>query len=466
MVLKASENDTIVALAAPPGVGGIGVLRISGPQAPSILGQVYRGKRSPKDWLSHRLYWGPLAKPNSEEILDTGLVVWMKAPASFTGEEVVEIHAHGGPLILNLILEALVESGLRLAEPGEFTRRAFFRGKLDLLQAEAVGEMIHAQSEAALRNARAQLQGRISEAVASLRQRLLTLLSRVEAAIDFPEEDIEILSPAQSHQEIRKIQANLSEWLDKFDVGRLLREGVKLALMGRPNVGKSSLLNRLSGEEKAIVHVRPGTTRDVIEAKLNLEGIDCQIFDTAGIREGLEDVEREGIARSKKAAAHADLCLWVLDASQALGPEDLAILDCLPEKVLPVGNKVDQGVSLKIFPPEWPLPACVRGKEWAMISAKTGEGLPELKKRIIQEVGLQGLENQATGYLNNARHREALRQALGFLKSAEQAIEQNRPAECLAFDLKEAAGALESLLGKISHEEVLDKIFSDFCIGK
>jgi len=462
----ASDTDTIVALATPPGRGGVGILRLSGPKAPDILAKVYRGKRPVSEFETHRLYFGELQNPTSQRTLDQGLAVWMKAPGSYTGEEVVEFHAHGGPFVLNLLLESLVEAGLRLAEPGEFTRRAFFNAKLDLLQAEAVGELIHAQSEAALRNARAQLQGRLSEAVTLIRERLLTLLSRVEAAIDFPEEDIEILAAAAIHEELAALKETLEVWLEKFRVGRLIQEGIRIALVGRPNVGKSSLLNRLLGEDRAIVHDRPGTTRDVIEAKLEWGGVAVQLFDTAGIRQGEEAVECEGIQRSKKAASEADLTLWLVDASEALTPEDQHILEFLPEALLVLGNKMDRGLKQDAFPKTWPIPDRLQGKPWILVSAKTGEGLEKLEAQVLEFLGLGALEEIAEGYLNNARHRDALRQGCRALARAQSALTEKKPTECLAFDLREAAESLERILGKITQEEVLDKIFADFCIGK
>ncbi len=459
-------NDTIVAIATPPGEGGIGILRLSGPRAPEVVQQVYRGGQEVADFQSHRLYAGRFLHPQSEEVLDHGLTVWMRAPRSYTGEEVIELHAHGGPLILNQLLEVFLAQGLRLAEPGEFTRRAFLNGKLDLLQAEAVGEMIHAKSEAALRNAKAQLSGRISGEIQGMRERVIKLLSRVEAAIDFPEEDIEILSPLEMRTEVEALRGALQSWLDKFQLGRLLREGVRLALIGRPNVGKSSLLNRLLGEDRAIVHERPGTTRDVVEGWMSLKGVGFQVFDTAGIRQTLGEVEREGIRRSRSTADQADLVLWLLDASAPLTEEDRAIAAALPPKVLTVGNKMDRGIFQRRFPEPWQFPAPMLEKDWLLISAKTGEGLEPLKDRILMEVGLGALGERSHAYLNNARHREALSAGLQGLKRAELALLECLPAECLAADLRLAANALGALLGEVTTEEILDRIFSDFCIGK
>lgn len=463
---KYLKDDTIVAIATPPGEGGIGIIRVSGPQALGALQKIWKGRKSVRAFESHRLYFGEFLDLTGRKKIDHGLAVWMKGPQSYTGEDVVEIHGHGGPLIMNLLQETLVQWGLRVAEPGEFTRRAFLNGKMDLLQAEAVGEMIHAQSEGALHNARSQLAGRLSLEIAEIRNRLIELLARLEAAIDFPEEDIEIIQPLQSLQEIKAIQATLKNWEEKFHLGRLLREGVKVALVGRPNVGKSSLLNRFMGEERAIVHPLPGTTRDVLEAWVHWEGIAIQLYDTAGIRQGSEEVERVGIERSRKIQAQADLTLWLLDVSQNLGEEDRQIAHQLSGTTLVVGNKADLRVTSQTFPREWNLPESLAQGEWTLISAKTGEGVEKLKDRVLRRLGLVQWNHQGQAYLNNSRHRESLRQAGAALNRAQNALEDKMPAECVAADLRNGMGALAALLGEVSNEEVLDKIFQEFCLGK
>jgi tRNA modification GTPase len=460
------QDDTIVAIATPPGEGGIGILRLSGPKAPKVLSLLYRGPRKVEDFESHRLYQGKFIDPRTEELIDEGLAVWMRAPHSYTAEEVVELHAHGGPLILNQLLELCLQESLRIAEPGEFTRRAFLNGKLDLLQAEAVGEMIHAKSEAALRNARAQLEGRLSDEVEQLRERLLFLLARVEAAIDFPEEDIELMESPRTLGEVEAVETILKAWLEKFHLGRLVREGVKLALVGRPNVGKSSLLNKLLGEDRAIVHVSPGTTRDVIEGWMTLGGVSFQVFDTAGIREGEGEVEREGILRPKRVAAGADLTLWVLDASSPLTEEDRQIALSLTGSTLLVGNKSDLGIRSQILPNDWAFSGKGVRREWLFTSAHNGDGIEALRQALFESVGLQALQERAESFLNNARHLSAVRGALEALRRAKQALVEGLPAECVASDLQAATHSLEALLGRISSEDVLDKIFSEFCIGK
>lgn len=459
------SNDTIVALATPPGEGGIGVIRLSGPLAPQLAAQVWKAPREFSTQDSHRLYTGHFCDPHSGQDLDSGLVVWMRAPHSFTGEEVVEFQLHGGPWLLNRALEVLLRLGARAAEAGEFSRRAFLNGKLDLLQAEAIADLIHAQSEAALRNAQSQLQGRISEEVEAMRSRLLIALARIEAAIDFPEEDIELAAPPQTDAELQVLESELREWLEKFEVGRLLREGVKIALVGRPNVGKSSLLNRLLREDRAIVHDRPGTTRDVIEASARWGDVAFQLFDTAGIRVGEEEVEREGIRRSRRTAENADLILWVLDASEELQEEDHLLAQSLKGQVLRVANKMDREIENEKLP-RWK--AAPGPEAWPLlpVSAKTGEGLEELRAACLKAAGLQALADRESAYLNNARHRAALIQAIDALAQARAAIASGLAWECLAADLRQAAQAMEVLLGRVSSEDILGEIFSHFCIGK
>ncbi|MCB1215085.1 MAG: tRNA uridine-5-carboxymethylaminomethyl(34) synthesis GTPase MnmE, partial [Deltaproteobacteria bacterium] len=375
------QKDTIAAIATPPGLGAIGVLRLSGAQAPKIVELLWQGKTSLDKFQSHQMYFGTLKDQQGKEEIDQALAVWMKAPHSYTGEEVLELQVHGGPLILNKLLQACLSLGARVAEPGEFTRRAFFNGKLDLLQAEAVGQMIHAKSELALRNAKRQLEGRISQEVLSLRQDLIELLARMEAAVDFPEEDIELIQPRETLEEIKKLQSCLETWLKKFELGRLMHEGVKVALLGRPNVGKSSLLNALVGEDKAIVFDQPGTTRDVVEAHWTYQGLDFVLLDTAGIRQSEEAIEKEGIRRSQRAAQGADFILWVLDGSQEFNHEEEALLKELQVPTLVVANKKDLGICLKKFPQALSLPKTLK-EPWYFLSAKSGEGVEDLKKGL------------------------------------------------------------------------------------
>jgi tRNA modification GTPase len=467
------EDDTIVAIATPPGEGGIGILRLSGPQAPMALAKLWRGRRAITAFETHRLYLGKLVHPGTEEVLERGMAVWMKAPHSYTGQEVIEIHAHGGPLLLNRLQEVLVGLGLRVADPGEFTRRAYLNGKMDLLQAEAVGAMIHAHSEAALRNARGQLSGRLSHEVGELRAQLIDLLARVEAAIDFPEEDIEIMQPRQTLVAIASLQATLSRWLEKFHMGRLLREGVRVALVGRPNVGKSSLLNRLLDEDRAIVHHEPGTTRDVVEGFLEIGGVGFQLFDTAGLRRGEGAVEWQGMARSQRVMEQADVVLWVVDVSQALTQEDHALQEKMVgvaqetgPSILVVGNKADLPVVAQAFPADWIMPPPLRAKEWFLVSAKTGEATERLKQSLLQAAGIQSLRDGSEAYLNNARHREALQGAQSALGRTTATLAGTMATECVAADLREACTYLEALLGEVSQEEILDKVFAEFCLGK
>lgn len=454
------SQDSIVAIATPAGEGGIGVLRLSGPGAPDAAARIWRGRPDLDSMESHRLYLGDLADPVSGHALDRAMLVRMRAPRSYTGEEVVEIHAHGGPLLLAAILQALLRLGLRAAEPGEFTRRAFLNGKMDLLQAEAVAELIHAKGDAALRNARAQLEGRLSQEVGRMRDSLIRCCAQLEAAIDFPEEDLELVSGAGLDRELGALEAELEDWAERFQAGRLLREGLRIAFVGRPNVGKSSLLNRLLNEERAIVHERPGTTRDVIEGWAEWEGVPVQLFDTAGIRQAEEAVEAEGIRRSRLAAERADLVLWVLDASTPLTAEDLEVGALLSGRVLRVANKSDLPAA------SWGSGQLPGGGAVCRVSARSGMGVQELKTAILASLGLEGLRQREYAYLNNARHREALRQGLEALRRARQALQARQPLELPAADLRASVQAMEVLLGRVHSEDILGEIFSHFCIGK
>lgn len=455
------SQDTIAAIATPVGEGGIGVLRLSGPKGPDAVQALWRGSPDLDSMESHRLYLGHLVHPETQAQLDRVLVVRMRAPRSYTGEEVVEIHAHGGPLLLANILQALLTQGLRPADPGEFTRRAFLNNKMDLLQAEAVAELIHAKGEAALHNAQAQLQGRLSGKIAHARDALLRNCAQIEAAIDFPEEDLEWISGDQLSLELGNLERELETWLEKFHTGRLLREGLRIALVGRPNVGKSSLLNRLLNEERAIVHESPGTTRDLVEGWVQWEGVPVQLFDTAGIREAADAVEQEGVRRSRRAAESADLVLWVLDASQELSPDDLEIGQWISGKIITVANKTDLSPS-----PSWSSRDLSRNEAPLLVSARHGLGIAELKAEILNKVGLQGLREKEFAYLNNARHQDALRQGLEAIRRARRALFDKVPLELPAADLRTASQAMEALLGKVHSEDILGEIFSHFCIGK
>jgi tRNA modification GTPase len=472
------EQDTIAALATPSGEGGIAVVRMSGTLAPKILGQIFHiigakhsvspnirnGSSLLTDWKSHYLYYGKLIAPEGE-FLDQGLAVWMKAPRSFTGEEVVEFHLHGGRRIALRILETIYKMGARPAEAGEFTQRAFLNGKIDLTQAEAVADMIAAQSDRALKLAQAQWQGALSRPVSELRRSLLDLLVHLEAAIDFPEEDIEIIDRPTTQALLDRSIRQIDTWLADYELGRILREGLIVVLIGKPNVGKSSLLNLLSREEAAIVHHQPGTTRDAIERLINLGGLAVRLIDTAGIREAKGEVEGIGIERSRQWFEKADLVLALFDTSSPLDPEDYEIAELASKKKsIFIFNKID-------MPPAWDLhPTAGLIKkipgEIVSLSAKTGEGLKDLEKKIPKMFSITEFEKGDHLFLNQLRHKEALEKGRAALCSASEALKRHYSPEFVTTDILAATNHLGEIIGEVTTEHILEDIFGRFCIGK
>ena len=313
-------EDTIVAQATPVGEGAIGIIRLSGPDSAKILAKIFSGTKSPADFEDHRLYLGELNDPASGETTDQVMAVWMKSPHSFTGEEVVEIHSHGGVFVMTKILETVQRCGARVAEPGEFSKRAFLNGKIDLAQAEAIADLISAKNEWALANSIRQLDGFLSRLIGELREKIVTLLGRIELGFDFVEEDVQLFDRNEVVALVTEVRAQLSSLLDSFETGKLYREGLKVALVGRPNVGKSSLLNAILSEDRAIIHEEPGTTRDVIEGERRIGGIVTRFYDTAGIREAAHPVEKEGVRRSESVFEKADIVCLLLDSSSPLTP--------------------------------------------------------------------------------------------------------------------------------------------------
>ncbi|MCS7209820.1 MAG: tRNA uridine-5-carboxymethylaminomethyl(34) synthesis GTPase MnmE [Fimbriimonadales bacterium] len=479
--------DTIAAIATPIGEGGIGVIRISGAGAIQLAARVFR-RRNKKPLQSHRVYYGAIVDPDTGETLDQVLLIPFHAPHSYTGEDVAELHCHGSPYLLRRVLELLCRQGARPAQPGEFTLRAFLNGKLDLAQAEAVADLIRACSDAQLRSALALHAGKLSQQVQRLSDELLGVLASVEAHIDFSDE-IGELDPAVLTPPIENLIAKLDALLKDAQAGRILREGARVAIVGRPNVGKSSLLNALLGAERAIVTDIPGTTRDTIEESFQIEGVPVVILDTAGLRESADVVEQIGIERARRAAEQADLILFVYDLTAQDYTEDLCLLESLPAetpKIL-VGNKVDlvcphpQPLSHAVG--EGGVPATVLSIEatgspsptlWArrlgsegaiLISALTGFGLDALKHAILNALHLQHI-GEETPALTHTRHIHAVQQARDHLHAALRTLQQNMPPDLVAVDLRSAWLALGTITGVSADEELVNRIFRDFCIGK
>lgn len=464
-------NDTICAIATPPGEGGVGIVRVSGEKAVDIAtGLVVLRSGVPLgSSASHVLHHADLLDPTGSHRnapLDEALVVVMRAPRSYTGEDVVELQCHGGAFILGTICDTLVRAGARLAEPGEFTKRAFLNGRLDLAQAEAVLDTIRAKTAGSLRIAQEQLRGALSREIGVVRETLIGLLAHVEAGIDFVEEDITFIQTAELAAGLTQACDAVGGLLAHGREGLILREGVTAAILGRPNVGKSSLLNALLKTDRAIVTPIPGTTRDVLEEVLNIRGIPVRLLDTAGIRETTDPVEQEGVKRSRAAQEQADLLLIVLDGSMPLTPEDRALLERVPpgmdQKRLLVVNKADLPGRLDpaALPPAGPDCAVSR------ISAKTGAGLDELRDRIRALLISPDIEARETVLVTHLRHHDALRRTLDALTAVCASVKARAAGELIAMDLRAAIDALGEITGAVSTDDILDRIFRDFCIGK
>lgn len=474
-------EDTICAIATPAGEGGIGILRLSGPQSIAVASRVVR-LRSGQTLAGVRSFHlhiadfteGTSLEPGvdtpSRQVgpWDEGLVVVMRAPRSYTREDVVEIHCHGGALILTRLCAALVRHGARLAQPGEFTKRAFLNGRLDLTQAEAVLDTIRAKTTAALRLAQDQLRGSLSVHVNALRERLIGLLAHVEAGIDFVDEDVRFIGMEELRESLKDAQRRLDFWLASAEQGRILREGLATAIIGRPNVGKSSLLNALSQQDRAIVTPIPGTTRDVLEEYCNVEGIPLRLLDTAGLRETADVVEQEGVRRTRKAMDQADLIIHVLDASQPLQDEDRSLFATLADKRrLIVLNKIDLPPSLAEQELRQGLQSATGGTVAIVsVSALTGEGMETLRKAVRSLSLGPSLEPSEIPAVTRLRHCEALTRCRAALQEAIQSVDIGAPPECVALDLRTASNALGELTGAITTDEILDRIFKEFCIGK
>jgi tRNA modification GTPase len=449
--------DTIAAAATPVGRGGIGIVRVSGPDVPqlahSLLGRLPEVRRAQRAEF----------RDAAGAAIDQGLVLYFQAPHSYTGEDTLELHGHGGVVVMNALLARVLELGARRAQPGEFTQRAYLNGKLDLAQAEAVADLIDAASGSAARAALRSLEGEFSRRVQELAEALTLLRVHVEAAIDFPEEEIDFLADATLHQRLADVRALLAALLRDARQGRLLTEGLTVVIAGAPNAGKSTLLNRLAGYEAAIVTEVPGTTRDLLREHLHIDGLPLHIIDTAGLRDSSDPIEREGMRRATEAMGRADRVLFLVDVLADPGAQRFAEQRArLPEgvPVTLVFNKIDQAAGKR---PAAVLPAGVQ-PEWLAISALTGEGVDALRAHLKDCVGFSAAEG---GTLSaRARHVEALARTGTHIDHAAQQLGQHRAGELVAEDLKRAQAALGEITGEVHSDELLGRIFSSFCIGK
>lgn len=457
-------DDTIAAIATPIGEGGIGIIRISGPTALQIGLKILfnTNEKSFSKIIERQVYHGLVINPNSMKTLDEVLFFYLKGPKSFTGEDTLEIQAHGGMLILAKILELVLQNGARLAEPGEFTQRAFINGKIDLVQAESIIDLIRAKTDKAHELALAQLTGRTTKALTKIENDLYQILINIEAALDFPEEGIPDIQIAEMLQQATLIHQQLSSVLDGVDEGRKYRDGVKLVIVGRPNVGKSSLLNELLQEERAIVTPIPGTTRDIIEAPFQLRGVPIRLIDTAGLRETENVIERIGISKTEDYITQADLILLMLDGSQSLTAEDKQIIHRIKGfQVLTIINKTDlPQVLTRESLPEYTPDRIIE------LSLVTKKGLEEIENKIIELIGLGNVNLDDRPLLARVRHRQALEQSLFALNDFISGLSEGRSEDLLAVDLRSCLNSLGSISGKNVSEEIIHGIFAQFCIGK
>ena len=457
-------HDTIAAIATPLGEGGLAVIRLSGPEALRVADNCFvpAGNSSVKaaSAPSHTLHYGHIRRAGM--VVDEVLVAVMRAPRTFTREDVVEISCHGGLLVAKLVLDTVLAAGARLAEPGEFTKRAFLNGRLDLAQAEAVADLIHSRTELALAAANEQLAGKLSQRIRELRDDLMLTLAHIEAHLDFPDEDIAPDTREQLLDRLERGVAFMDELLRTAADGQVLRRGIRAAIIGRPNAGKSSLLNQLLGHDRAIVSPVPGTTRDTISETAGIRGIPVVFIDTAGLRDAGDDIEAEGVRRSRETLARAELVLHVLDASEPLTAEDERFLaEFAGKKRIVVRNKMDLPVKL-----EWPAERSSAVPVTVDVSCITRAGLEQLKDAIQSLVWAGELRADMLPVMINSRHEEALRRGREAIRGAADALRADATLELVALDLRIGTNAVGEIVGATTTEDLLDSIFSTFCIGK
>jgi tRNA modification GTPase len=476
------NSDTIAAIATSGGKGGIGIVKISGANAFSVAKDIFRPIDRPQDsnavsvsaaqgkrhkvfeFESHRLYYGHIVDPQSGLLLDEVLLSAMRAPQTYTREDVVEINAHGGAVVLHAILQLVLKTGARLAEPGEFTRRAFANGRIDLTQAEAVIDIINARTQKSLQLATAQISGKLRKQITFVRGGLIDLLTRIEAAIDFPDDVTELIQPAETQKALQKqVLEPLKRLVRNYVDAHVFRDGLAIAVVGRPNVGKSSLLNQLIQKDRAIVTDVPGTTRDVIEETLNLEGIPVVISDTAGVHHTDHPIEKIGIEKTLEHVNGSDLVLFMVEANCPLGPEDHLIYDQVNSKpLIVVLNKIDLilGGNETILPEKWHFDGQVR------ISALYDRGIDQLKDKIIKVAGGPNPFDFNGVIVPNLRHKLLLETSLDAVESVIKQLKKGTPNELVAIHLQEAIDALGVISGDNVKVDVLNEIFSRFCVGK
>ncbi|HCG2299336.1 TPA: tRNA uridine-5-carboxymethylaminomethyl(34) synthesis GTPase MnmE [Staphylococcus aureus] len=458
------DLDTITSISTPMGEGAIGIVRLSGPQAVGIADKLYKGKHLLNDVPSHTINYGHIIDPESKEVVEEVMVSVLRAPKTFTREDIIEINCHGGILTINRVLELTMTYGARMAEPGEFTKRAFLNGRIDLSQAEAVMDFIRSKTDRASKVAMNQIEGRLSDLIKKQRQSILEILAQVEVNIDYPEyDDVEDATTEFLLEQSKEIKQEINRLLDTGAQGKIMREGLSTVIVGKPNVGKSSMLNNLIQDNKAIVTEVAGTTRDVLEEYVNVRGVPLRLVDTAGIRETEDIVEKIGVERSRKALSQADLILFVLNNNEALTQEDYTLYEVVKnEDVIVIVNKMDLEQNIDINE----VKDMIGDTPLIQTSMLKQEGIDELEIQIRDLFFGGEVQNQDMTYVSNSRHISLLKQARQTIQDAIDAAESGVPMDMVQIDLTRTWEILGEIIGETASDELIDQLFSQFCLGK
>ncbi len=457
------DDRTIAAISTPMGEGAIAIVRLSGDEAIEIADRIFKSKKSLKEVDSHTIHYGHLIDPKTNEVVEEVMVSVMKAPRTFTREDVVEINCHGGIVSVNRVLELVLTNGARLAEPGEFTKRAFLNGRIDLSQAEAIIDLIRSKTEKAMTVALQQMEGRLSKLIRSLRQTLIETIAHVEVNIDYPEYDAEEMTQRLLLNKITEVRQEIEKLIATSKQGKILREGVKTAIIGRPNVGKSSLLNTLIQENKAIVTNIPGTTRDILEEYVNIRGVPLHLIDTAGIRETDDVVERIGVERSRQILEEADLVLLVLNYAEPLSKEDEELIQAAKEhETIIIMNKIDLPQKIDVDK----VKQLAKDAPIISVSLRKEEGIDQLEETIAKLYFTSGIETSDMTYVTNSRHVALLHEAKEAIDEAIAALEDDLPIDIAQIDIRRAWEKLGEIIGDTVSESLIDQLFSQFCLGK
>lgn len=458
------DLDTITSISTPMGEGAIGIVRLSGPQAVEIADKLYKGEHLLNDVPSHTINYGHIIDPESKEVVEEVMVSVLRAPKTFTREDIIEINCHGGILTINRVLELTMTYGARMAEPGEFTKRAFLNGRIDLSQAEAVMDFIRSKTDRASKVAMNQIEGRLSDLIKKQRQSILEILAQVEVNIDYPEyDDVEDATTEFLLEQSKEIKQEINRLLDTGAQGKIMREGLSTVIVGKPNVGKSSMLNNLIQDNKAIVTEVAGTTRDVLEEYVNVRGVPLRLVDTAGIRETEDIVEKIGVERSRKALSQADLILFVLNNNEALTQEDYTLYEVVKnEDVIVIVNKMDLEQNIDINE----VKDMIGDTPLIQTSMLKQEGIDELEIQIRDLFFGGEVQNQDMTYVSNSRHISLLKQARQTIQDAIDAAESGVPMDMVQIDLTRTWEILGEIIGETASDELIDQLFSQFCLGK